>query len=82
MLQAFQINCNWYKLYAPGQDPQFDINFARAVHFDFGQMRLWFHSTRQSCFELFSSSLTPLSYIYALKLYSTSFFPKLLQSML
>ena len=35
------MNCNWCKLYASGQDPQFDINFARAVHFDFGRMRLW-----------------------------------------
>ena len=40
MLLAFQMNCNWCKLYASGQDPQFDINFARAVHFDFGRMRL------------------------------------------
>ena len=40
MLLAFEINCNWCKLYASGHDPQFDINFARAVHFDFGRMRL------------------------------------------
>ena len=40
MLLAFQMNCNWCKLYVSGQDPQFDINFACAVHFDFGRMRL------------------------------------------